>query len=923
MASYILARLRRVGSGLFVSNSPGSTVTDSSLPPGNEDVTRSPAPQEHLVISSPSQDEAMDRSMSPRKEAVSRAPSPQEAIANTPSCKEKAIAKSPSREEEAVARSLSPQEESEDLFVSQEEAVAKSPSPPQEAITRTSSAHEQAVGSPSPVPATSGLTQAEFEDSQRASKVRLPWVWRVNGKTTEEYTPQIKGKWWSKTPEELSSVHPNKRRDYGHIGRIMETELGEQLFDKQSKYHGLEMRVLGAGTLREREDVVLQKDDRTRDVAHRPIRCPVFTGNCGQAKLDGLVSLLKANSQGTPSTEAIEASASSISANTLPSTSIGGTDNATPGPSPQSPSKYGHRCENFAECLVPPPPPPHQGNPGTQNRSAPITPASSSSSSFAYPLPRDVEPTPDEAELWFYTFQTKYMEHVPFAIPYIQNTSSTQLRQDKPVLWLGIMAVACPFVRKQLSLGRAFKELIAREVVVNGDRSTDLLLAILTFGHWAYYFLQLGPILTTLTHLSASILVDLELDKPCQNEFNKHPGKQMLPKWSAKFSIPEARTMEHRRLAMAAYSFSASCAFFHHKTESVPWSTYHEETLKILDEGRETRADAFQVTQVKFMHILNNINRLYTRLRCCENESTTQMIVPYIRALKCQLNNLKNQMPDYVAENKGVQLSNFYVEIAIYETALVRVQYVPLAADRELETMQCLLACTQALRSWKDLFLTLGPTDYVGVPITLWKQLGLVIHTVMRLATLEDPSWDVEQVKQTVNLPAMFDVICSHLDYVANLEPWKSNVDDDDIHRRSRKHMIGLMNWTNAVFTGLPTQPPSVENPWPGLKPDRQQQETRQQERRVQQQQQHQQQQQQQQQMQTAHQPDSSHMLMMNGQNQSSAAATAAATAAVLAQQMQPPLPPEMFPYFNQEPWAEDVFGFWDLYAGGKIYGST
>lgn len=259
---------------------------------------------------------------------------------------------------------------------------------------------------------------------------------------------------------------------------------------------------------------------------------------------------------------------------------------------------------------------------------------------------------------------------------------------------------------------------------------------------------------------------------------------------------------------------------------------------------------------------------------------------------------------------EDVQLTTFYVEIAIYETALVRVQYVPLAADHEFETMQCLIACTQALRSWKDLFLTLGPTDYIGVPITLWKQLGLVIHTVMRLATLEDPAWDVEHVKQAVNLPAMFDVICSNLDFVANSEPWKSNT-EDDVHRRSRKHMIGLMNWTNAVFAGLPTQPPSVENPWkPG---GEQQQETqRQPERREQSVQQHQQQQ-----MQTTRQPDSSHMLMMNGQNQS----TAAATAAVLAQQMEPPFPPEMFPYFNQEPWAEDVFGFWDLYAGGKIYG--
>lgn len=206
-----------------------------------------------------------------------------------------------------------------------------------------------------------------------------------------------------------------------------------------------------------------------------------------EQKLDGLVSLLKANSQGSLSAEAIEASAPEISANALPSASMGGTDNATPDPSPQSSSKYGHAYEHPVSCLAPTQAP-YQENPRSQNRSAPITPASSSSSSFTYSLLRDVEPTVDEAELWFHTFQTNYLEHVPFAIPYIQNTSCMQLRQDKPALWLGVMAVACPFVSKQLVLGRAFKELIAREVVVHGERTTDLLLALLTFGHW-YVFL--------------------------------------------------------------------------------------------------------------------------------------------------------------------------------------------------------------------------------------------------------------------------------------------------------------------------------------------------------------------------------------------------------------------------------------------------
>lgn len=202
-----------------------------------------------------------------------------------------------------------------------------------------------------------------------------------------------------------------------------------------------------------------------------------------EQKLDGLVSLLKANSQGL-STEAIEASASGISANTLTNTSIGGADNAPLVPSPQSPPNYGHPCEHSASCTVPPPQAHYQENARSQNRSAPITPASSSSSSFTYPLLRDIEPTIEEAEVWLHTFQTKFLEHVPFAIPYIQNTSCAQLRQNKPALWLAFMAVACPFVSKQLELGRAFKELIAREVVVNGARTTDLLSAILTFGHW-------------------------------------------------------------------------------------------------------------------------------------------------------------------------------------------------------------------------------------------------------------------------------------------------------------------------------------------------------------------------------------------------------------------------------------------------------
>jgi hypothetical protein len=50
--------------------------------------------------------------------------------------------------------------------------------------------------------------------------------------STEQYVPVVAGKWWSRTTEELGSMTDNHRRNAGHISRIMETELGRQM------YHG-------------------------------------------------------------------------------------------------------------------------------------------------------------------------------------------------------------------------------------------------------------------------------------------------------------------------------------------------------------------------------------------------------------------------------------------------------------------------------------------------------------------------------------------------------------------------------------------------------------------------------------------------------------------------------------------------------------
>ena len=59
--------------------------------------------------------------------------------------------------------------------------------------------------------------------------------------------------------------------------------------------------------------------------------------------------------------------------------------------------------------------------------------------------------------------------------------NAQQLRQERPFLWLGIMAV-CPRSRSQQQvLGSKLRRTIAQEMVVQSSRSIDLLLGLLAY----------------------------------------------------------------------------------------------------------------------------------------------------------------------------------------------------------------------------------------------------------------------------------------------------------------------------------------------------------------------------------------------------------------------------------------------------------
>lgn len=94
-----------------------------------------------------------------------------------------------------------------------------------------------------------------------------------------------------------------------------------------------------------------------------------------------------------------------------------------------------------------------------------------------------LEPSPENAELYLINFRTNFISHLPFlVIP--QSVTAYRLRQERPILWLCIMAVASKNTNEQIILSKRVKEVFGKEAYVRGTRNLDFLLGVLVFATW-------------------------------------------------------------------------------------------------------------------------------------------------------------------------------------------------------------------------------------------------------------------------------------------------------------------------------------------------------------------------------------------------------------------------------------------------------
>lgn len=83
------------------------------------------------------------------------------------------------------------------------------------------------------------------------------------------------------------------------------------------------------------------------------------------------------------------------------------------------------------------------------------------------------------------------------------------------------------------------------------------------------------------------------------------------------------------------------------------------------------------------------------------------------------------------------------------------------------ERLKCLWRSVESIKSWLDNFYNISTSDLVGLPFHFWSQMILCIMILKYLSVLEDPAWNCQEVRNTVDLIATIDCMIQKLDRVS------------------------------------------------------------------------------------------------------------------------------------------------------------
>ncbi|PWY91642.1 C6 transcription factor [Aspergillus sclerotioniger CBS 115572] len=457
--------------------------------------------------------------------------------------------------------------------------------------------------------------------------------------------------------------------------------------------------------------------------------------------------------------------------------------------------------------------------PTTADSSATVSPTSNPVLQYPnYPSPALSSQEDEQIEY----FRSRMLPCFPF-IYFTPNMTSRYLREHRPCLLQAIHTITTFSTQERLVQIDHLKRLLFTSSLIKVESNIDLLLGVLTYLAWSTDpFLGRADLVSRLMMLAISLVYDLRLFKPSS------PDVQIM------MTITQGRDenshepndetsnalLERQRAVLACFVLSSNISSHLGRQDALRWTPQMEEGLRVLTLTESCPTDALFVSQVRLQLLKQRADHVRqqdeTDITGINHGASAPRLL-YVKSLRRQLHELRASFPS----DLQIDILNThaqYVELYINQLAYsISRDYFALKSPGRrgdsdtmlgFQRIECLWQSVENIKAWLDLFYNMPCSKLIGQPFHFWSQMILSITLLKYLSTLQDPEWDCQAVRNTVDLISTMDCMLEKLNLPSKEPELQCN---DHLLTYLSKLLTKCREWAEARWNTI-TQIQDVES---------------------------------------------------------------------------------------------------------------
>ncbi|KAK6076042.1 hypothetical protein SCUP234_07542 [Seiridium cupressi] len=335
------------------------------------------------------------------------------------------------------------------------------------------------------------------------------------------------------------------------------------------------------------------------------------------------------------------------------------------------------------------------------------------------------------------TFRRAFLPMFPFV--HIGATmKSGELRNVKPFLWLNIMALATKSVSQQFAMEETIWHIISQRIVAQHFADIDILLGVVCFASWSHYFKKDKPYMTMLAQIAVSLACELGINGDVSSFVIVPVGVRI-------------RCQSHVVGKAFCPRFLMVIPHWANARQKIPTRANKRNRSQPTGSQQLKRRNLEERRSILAVFHLTSAPQDDSALNGSGMARSSSIITA---ALLRQLNEAQQNLP---AEVRTLELS---IRESILRGGPDRVAGVDVQRLRELDSV------LTAIESWLDVFTHMPLVDAIGVHVDNFTQFLHCIVVLFKLSVLEEPGWDLEEVRRRLDV---FNVLDTTYELVENI----------------------------------------------------------------------------------------------------------------------------------------------------------